>query len=113
MFTIDVAGALVKLYTTLKRDKELMNWLNLFISTFYSGLIAFLGIDGAMLIAGKTALLAKGYGLVSAATAILGVVLRSPQGRSMVLSLPQKAVVDYQEAVKEGQVTIAGKDVRQ
>lgn len=97
MLSLDLPGALVKLYTTIKRDAELMAWLGLFLSCFFSAWVARWGAEGAMLLAGQSELMARGGGLVAGATSVLGVLLRSPQARTLLLSLPQDVVRKYQE----------------
>jgi hypothetical protein len=76
------------------------------MSTIYSGVIAFLGTDGAALILGVFWMKAMGSGMVAAAVAITSVLLRAPQGKSLMLSLPGSVVKDVQDAEGKGQVTI-------
>ncbi len=104
MFTIDIANALVNLWSAWRKDKEFQAWIRLILSTGYSGVIAFLGIDGAVLLSGAHWLTALGSGLLAAASAITGVLLRSPQGKKLMLSLPEPVVEEVQKA--QGQVTI-------
>lgn len=105
---VDLGSALVNLWGVWKRDREFQAWIRLIVSTAYSGVIAFLGTDGALLVAGVFWLKALGSGMVAASVAITGVLLRSPQGKSLVLSLPPAVVEEVQKAQDKGQVTIAG-----
>ena len=93
----DVAGALVKLYQVIRQDRELQAWIKLILSTFYAGLLGLLGGWGGALLAGKAAWWAFGAGLMSSATGVFTVLLRSPQARSLWIVAPQSVVSKYQE----------------
>jgi uncharacterized membrane protein len=106
MIGLDLGAMLVNLWITWKKDREFQAWVRLVISTIYSGIIAFLGTDGALLIAHVNWLVALGSGMVAAATSISGILLRSPQGKSLMLSLPREVVTDIQKSQNDGEVTI-------
>jgi hypothetical protein len=48
--------------------------------------------------------------MLATAVSIVGVVLRVPQGRSLILSLPPNVVAEYQKAEQAGETTIVGKN---
>lgn len=105
----DLGNLLVNLWKVWREDREFQAWVRLVLSTIYSGVVAFLGVDGAALVAGVFWLKALGMGLVATAVAISGILLRSPQGKSLMLSLPPSVVAEVQQAQEAGQVTIEGK----
>lgn len=110
MISLNIGMALVNLWKEWKVDKEWQAWLKLVLSTGYSAVIAFLGTDGIMLMAGVHWLTALGTAMLATAVSIVGVLLRQPQGRSLMLSLPANVVAEYQKAENSGEVTITGKN---
>lgn len=106
----DVANALVNLWGTWKKDRELQAWMRLFISTFYSGFISLCGTMGLALIAKTGFMVSLGIGMVSCSVSVLSVMLRLPQGRSLMLSINQEVVKEYQKP--EGETVIIGPDVK-
>jgi hypothetical protein len=109
---LDLGAALVNLWKAWKEDREFQAWIKLVMSTVYSAVIAFLGTDGLCLVAGMHWLLALGSAMVATAVSIAGVLLRAPQGRSLILSIPMPVTKAIQDAENSGQVTIEGKDVK-
>ncbi len=105
-FTIDIANALVNLWGVWKKDKEFQAWLRLVLSTVYSGVIAMLVATGGALTSGTRTSVAVGIGLTAAGLAIFGVLLKQPEGRSLLLSLPTSVVEQYQDQVAKGTSTI-------
>lgn len=97
IFPLDLGNALANLYTTLRRDKELLAWLALFMCCFFSAWISGAGVMGGMLMADKPLLMAVGGGLSASAASVMGVLLRHPQGRKLLLSVPQSVVEKYQQ----------------
>jgi hypothetical protein len=97
VFNLDLPGALVTLYTTLKRDKELMDWLRLILSCAFSGFVALTGTWGSLLVAGQGPWMAFGGGLCACAVAVLTVLLRMKQGRSLMVAAPSSVIVEYQK----------------
>jgi hypothetical protein len=110
MISLNLAMALVNLWREWKVDREWQAWLKLIVSTVYSAVIAFLGTDGICLLAGMHWLTALGSAMLATAVSIVGVVLRVPQGRSLILSLPPNVVAEYQKAEQAGETTIVGKN---
>lgn len=103
----DLGNLLVNLWKTWKQDREWQAWLRLILSITFSGIIALTGVTGEQLAAGTVWLVSLGYGLVAASISMTTVLLTSPQGRSLVTSLPQSVIRDYQE---KDQTTITGKE---
>jgi hypothetical protein len=98
----DLPGALVQLYGVIKKDQQLAaflgritDWVKLILSCVFSGLIALLGAWGAALLSHSTPWVAFGYGLGGSAVAIFTVLLRMPQGRSLMLAVPKSTVEQY------------------
>jgi hypothetical protein len=106
MIGFDLGTSLVDLWGVWKKDKEFQAWIRLILSTVYSAIIAFLGVDGAVLVAGQHWLVAMGSGFVAASVSITGILLRDPQGKKLMLSLPEPVVAQVQIAENKGQVTI-------
>jgi len=110
MLSLNLGMALVNLWKEWKVDREWQAWLKLIVSTVYSAVIAFLGTEGIMLMAGVAWGKALGTAMLATAVSIVGVTLRVPQGRSLMLSLPPDVVAEYQKAEQSGEVTIVGKN---
>lgn len=106
---LDIGNLLVNLWKTWKEDREFQAWVKMVMSTVYSGVIAFLGTMGAKLVSGSPTAISLGYGMVAAASAILGVMLISPQARSLILKLPTPVVSQYQQDANAGMSTIEEK----
>lgn len=100
-FLIDLPGAAVKLYQTIRQDHEIQDWLRLLLSCIFSGFLGLTGAWGTMLIGGKTAWVAFGYGLCGCAVSVLTVLLRMKQGRQLMISTPQEVVKEYQASTGE------------
>lgn len=111
MIGLDFGAVLVNLWKFWKQDQELQAWIKLGLSTFYSGFIAFTGVCGAGLSAGGRWSVSIGSGLLACSVAVLAVLLRSPQARSLMLSVPQSVIEKYQDA--QGQTTIEPTDGKQ
>ncbi len=105
-FTIDIANALVNLWGAWRKDREFQAWLRLVLSTVYSGIIAMLVATGGALTSGTRTSVAIGIGLTAAGLAIFGVLLKQPEGRTLLLSLPTSVVQQYQDQVNKGTSTI-------
>lgn len=94
----DVAGALVSLYGVIRKDHELQDWLRLILSSVFSGFIALTGVWGAALVAHVTPWPAFGSGLCACATAVLTILLRMKQGRSLMIAMPNEVEKQYEAA---------------
>lgn len=101
----DLGNLLVNLWKTWREDREWQAWLKLILSTIYSGVLGLMGAWGAALIAHAMPWVAFGSGLLGCAASILSCLLSSPQARSLVLSVPQGVVKQYQA---EGETVIKG-----
>ena len=109
MFTLDLANLGVGLYRVWKEDRELQAWIKLVLSLAFSGVISFLGVSGQQLYATHVWAVSVGAGFIASATSMLSVLLASPQGRSLVTSVPQSIIKDYQGGPN---TTVTGKDVK-
>lgn len=98
MISLDLANALTNLYLGLRRDKELMAWLGLILSCWFSGWVAFAGVTGGMLASGQGVWVSVGGGLSANATVVLGVLLRSKQARTLLLTVPARVIEEYRKA---------------
>ena len=96
MFSIDIAGAAVKLYQTIREDRVIAAWLQLIFSTGYSGFLGLCGGWGVALVAGKAPWIAFGAGALGSGAAVLAVLLQDPQGRKLLLVAPSAVVTQYQ-----------------
>lgn len=103
----DVGNVLVNLWKIWKEDREWQAWIRLILSTIYSAIISFSFATGTAILSGKSGLLATGYGLLGLATGISATLLRSPQTRGMVFSLPTGAV-DKNATAPNSQGTFTG-----
>lgn len=103
---LDLGDILVNLYKVWKQDRELQAWIKLGLSTFYSGFLGFTGAWGSALVAHVNPWVAFGAGLLGCSTSVLSCLLVSPQARSLILSVPQDVVKQYQ--APEGQTIITG-----
>lgn len=103
-----LGNVLVNLYLGMRKDKELQEWLRLFTSMLLSAVIAFCGTAGPALAKGVAPAVAIGVGLTAVAACTLGLCLRSPQTRSLMIEVPQSIVKEVEEHPDD--VTIAGKD---
>jgi len=83
---------------------EVQNWIRLLLSVFFSAFISFLGPCGFLLVAGKPWSVAVGYGMIFTSVCVFSLLLRSPQGRTLMLVVPQSVTKAYQEGV-DGQGT--------
>lgn len=101
---LDLGNVLVNLYKFWKQDAETQAWVKLLLSTGFSAFIALTGATGSALVAKQPAPIAVGMGLIACAVSVLSVLLRAPQGRSLMLSVPQGVVKQYQ--APEGQTII-------
>jgi hypothetical protein len=104
MLSLDLPGAAVKLYQVIRQDRELQDWVKLILGAFFSAFIAFTGATGASLSSGVHPAVAIGFGLLACSGSTLGVLLRDPRARSLLLSIPKPVIAAYQEEQK--QVTI-------
>ena len=96
MFSIDVAGAAVKLYQTIREDEVIAQWLQLIFSTVYSGFLGLCGGWGAALVAKVNPWVAFGSGILACGAAVLAVLLNDLQGRKLLLVAPTAVVTQYQ-----------------
>ena len=97
MFNLDLAGAAVTLYKTIREDRELQDWLRLILSCVFSGFVALTGTWGSLLVSHQGPWMAFGGGLCACAVAVLTVLLRMKQGRSLMIAAPSSVVVEYQK----------------
>lgn len=104
MIGLDLGDVLVNLWKAWKQDRELQAWIRLLLSTAYSGFIALAGVWGGALAAGKPMVPSFGLGLLASSVAVLGVLLRDPRARSLLLSVPAPVIKEFQET--QGQTFI-------
>lgn len=93
---LDLPGALVKLYQTIRMDRELQDWVRLILSCVFSGFLGLTGTWGALLMAHEPSWYAFGGGLCMCSVGVLTVLLRMPQGRSLMIAAPTETVKQYQ-----------------
>jgi hypothetical protein len=99
-FILDLPGAAVKLYQVIRADRELQDWLRLIFSCGFSGFIALTGTWGGALVAHSQPWVAFGLGLCACAVAVFTVLLRMPQGRSLMIAVPSSVA---QQQIEAGQ----------
>lgn len=105
MLSLDLPGAAVKLYSAIRSDRELQNWIRLVLSCLFSAFITFTGTCGAALVGlppfhqAHAGPVAVGWGLVWTAVIVLTVLLRDPRGRTLTVAAPQPLVAKYQEGI--------------
>jgi hypothetical protein len=97
-FIIDLPGAAVKLYSVIRSDRELQDWLKLILSSVFSGVIALTGIWGGALVIHTAPWIAFGMGLCAGAVAVFTVLMRMPQGRSLMVVVPTQVEQQYEAA---------------
>jgi hypothetical protein len=92
----DLPGAAVALYGTIRKDRELMDWIRLILSCGFSGFIAGTGAWGGALIAHELPWIAFGIGLVACSVSVMSVLLRMKQGRTLMVSVPSAVEKQYE-----------------
>ena len=97
-FILDLPGAAVSLYSAIRSDRELQDWLRLILSSAFSGVIAMTGTWGGMLMTHSQPWIAFGGGLCAFAVAVFTVLMRMPQGRSLMVAVPTQVEKQYEAA---------------
>lgn len=93
----DLGNLLVNLWKAWKEDRELQDWIRLFLSCGFSGFLGLTGTWGALLMAHEPAWYAFGGGLCACAVSVLTVLLRMKQGRALMVAAPTSVVQTYQK----------------
>ena len=92
----DLPGAAVSLYKVIRQDRELADWVRLILSSVFSAFIAFTGTWGTGLIAHQQPWIAFGEGLCACAVAVFTVLVRMPQGRTLMVAVPSEVAQKYE-----------------
>lgn len=94
----DVGNVLVNVWKVWKEDREFQAWVKMVMSTVYSGFIAFTGTTGIALVAKTSPWVAVGSGLIACAVSVFSVMLRYPQAKSLMISVPGEVEKQYEVA---------------
>jgi hypothetical protein len=98
MITFDIGNLLVNLWKVWKEDREFQNWVKLGLSCGFSGFIALTGTWGGALVAHSQPWVAFGLGLCACAVAVFTVLVRMPQGKSLLIAVPSEVAKQYAAA---------------
>jgi hypothetical protein len=92
----DLPGAAVALYGTIRRDRELMDWLRLILSCVFSGFIAGMGSWGIALVSHVNPWVSFGTGLIACSVSVFSVLLRMKQAKTLLISVPSDVEKQYE-----------------